>query len=102
MNLRLMAAILAAGQLLVSTSPLLAQPEYSRLSRAEKRAYHACLYAHWIDTYCRFHAWAYNGESSVRDCIIANGACGCVIADDEYWRSEVDDACRSLYSARRR
>ncbi len=101
MNVRFVAAMLAFGQLLYSSSPLLAQPKYSPLNRAETRAYHACLYAHWIDGYCRFDAWGVS-DYSFSKCIVANGGCECVIANDGYgyWGSEVDDACRALYPER--
>ena len=50
MNVRFMVATLAACQILISSSPLLAQRYFPPpLTNSEKRVYHACLYAHWID-----------------------------------------------------
>jgi hypothetical protein len=102
MNVRFMATVLAFGQLLISASPLFAQTQYSPINRAERRAYHACLYAHWIDGYCRFGAWGIS-DYSFSNCVIANGGCECVIANNEYvnWGPDVDYACRTLYRRHR-
>ena len=101
MNVRLMVAILAACQILVSSSPLFAQRYFPPpLDFREKRVYHACLYAHWIDNYCRFHAWGFN-DQSFRDCVVANGACECVVANGGYWGVDIDDACRAQFPAHR-
>ena len=93
MHVRVVAAVLTACQILI-TSPLLAQ---DLPSRAEKRAYHACLYASFIDNYCRFHAWGF-GEQAFRECVIANGACECSYGAS--WGSIVEDVCRPLSQAR--
>ena len=98
MRVRSLAAILAAGLMVLYTSPLFAQDAY--LSRPEKRAYHACLYAQWITNYCRVFAWRIYGHT-FSDCIIANGGCQCAITNDGYWGPEVDDACRAVYRGRR-
>ncbi len=101
MNVRLMAAILALCQILTSTSPLLAQSYFPPpLTNSEKRVYHACLYAHWIDNYCRFHAWGFN-DQSFRDCVVANGACECVFSNGGYWGANIDEACRAQFPAHR-
>jgi hypothetical protein len=101
MNARFMVAILAACQILISTSPLLAQHYFPpSLTNAEKRVYHACLYAHWIDNYCRVHAWGFNNQS-FRDCVVANGACDCVVANGGYWGADIDEACLAQYPAHR-
>jgi hypothetical protein len=96
MKIRLMTTVLAVG--LLMSSHVLAQD--GLLSRPEKKVYHACLYAHYIDHYCRTRAWGFN-HYSFRECVIANGACECVIANGGYWGPYVDDACRAVYSARR-
>jgi hypothetical protein len=96
MKIRWMTTVLAVG--LLMSSQVLAQD--GLLSRPEKKVYHACLYAHYIDNYCRTHAWGFN-HYSFRECVIANGACECVIANGGYWGPYVDDACRAVYSARR-
>lgn len=106
MSVRVVAAVIAACQILVlsSSSPLLAQLAqdqfYGPLAPREKKIYHACLYAHWIDNYCRFHAWGFNDESFT-NCVIANGACGCVFANGGYWGPNIDSACRALPPAQR-
>jgi hypothetical protein len=95
MNFRLIAATLAAGVALNS-----AGWAQDGLYRAEKKAYHACLYARYIGDYCRFHAWGYNRQSFA-DCVIANGACGCSLANGGYWGPYIDEACRALAPGRR-
>jgi hypothetical protein len=98
MNIRFTAAAVAACLILISQSPLKAQDQpYGSLTRIEKRTYHACLYAHWIDGYCRFDAWGATNWT-FRDCVIANGACEC----PENWGPDIADACRVLYQSRRR
>jgi hypothetical protein len=100
MNIRLMAAVLTACQIFIGSTPIFAQ-DAGLLAGSEKTVYHACLYAHWIDGYCRFHAWGFT-YASFRDCLVANGACQCVVANGGYWGPDVDDACRVLYQAHRR
>jgi hypothetical protein len=101
MNVRFMSALLTACQILMSSSPLLAQEDVGLLTRGEKKVYHACLYAHWIDSYCRFHAWGFT-DASFRDCVVANGACDCVFANGGYWGRDIDESCRALSSPRHR
>src|SRR5260370_35991509 len=93
MIVRFVTGAVAICQVLLSLSPLFAQS--GLLTPPEKRVYHACLYAHYIDHYCRTHAWGFNHQS-FRDCVIANGACQCVLANGGYWGPYVDDACRAL------
>jgi hypothetical protein len=100
MNVGRMAAIAIACQILISASPLSAQVDSNLLSGSEKRAFHACLYAHWIDGYCRFRTWTYT-HVSFGDCVVANGGCECVLANNGYWGPDVDGACHALYTARR-
>jgi len=101
MNFRyFMAAVLTAFWMLISSSALLAQGD-GLLSRADKRAYHACLYARWIDGYCRFHGWDYVSESFA-DCIIANDGCQCAYAKGGYWGPDIDQACAAVVAHRRR
>ena len=99
MNIRLISVVLTVCGILVNSFPLRAQDDHGLLSPAEKRAYHACLYAHWIENYCRFHTWGYS-EASLRNCVIANNGCGCVIAKGGYWGPFIDDACHFLYRSR--
>jgi hypothetical protein len=100
MNVGRMAAIVMVCQILISASPVRAQVGTILLNGPEKRASHACLYAHWLDAYCRFRGWTYT-HVSFGDCVVANGGCECVLANNGYWGPDVDDACRALYTARR-
>ena len=72
MSTRIMVAVLVACQVFLSASPVFAQGASGLLSWSEKRAYHACLYAVWIDDYCRTHAWGFS-DRAFRECVIANG-----------------------------
>lgn len=92
MNLRIIAAVLAAYTV-ISSSPLLAHEQLGLLTGGEKRAYHACLYASFIHNYCRFHAWG-NSEGAFRECVIANGA-GRIHIGFPYWGPGITDACRA-------
>ncbi len=96
MNVRLLAAVLAACQILISPSSLLAQDAFGYRIRPEDQPYHACLYAHFIENYCRFHNWGWT-DRSFRDCVIAHGACDC-----GSWGPDVAAACQTLVSVRPR
>lgn len=98
MKSRVMSTVLIACGILISASSL-AEAGLILLSPAEKGVYHACLYAHWIDSYCRFHAWGFT-EASFRDCVIANGGCECVIANGGYWGPGVDETCAAITHGR--
>ena len=56
----------------LNTSNAVAQERL--LTRPQQRAYYACLYAAWIDDYCRFHSWSIfvGYEGAFRACILAN------------------------------
>ncbi len=90
MHIRLMTGVLTIVWVLIASSPLFAQN--ALMSRAEKRVYHACLYAHWIDGYCRVHSWSFFSDA-FSDCIIANSGCQCALANGGYWGPEVNQAC---------
>jgi|SRR5271155_1465705 len=100
MEVRLIVASLTACWLLIGLSPVVAQDGSGFRTWAEQRAYHACLYADWIDTYCRYQAWGAS-DWSFQNCVIANDACGCVIASGGHWGTGVDDACRAVFQPRR-
>lgn len=93
MNIRFVPALLVTCGVLITSSQLMAQNGFP--SPAEKRVYHACLYAHWIDGYCRFHSWGYF-SASFADCIIANGGCECAMAEGGYWGPDIDQACAAV------
>lgn len=96
---RIVLAALTACGLLMSSSALFAQTQFGLLSNTEKRIYHACLYAHFIDNYCRSHAWGYFPQSFL-DCVIANGGCECAIVNGGYWGPDIYDACHALRARR--
>lgn len=100
MNIRLVAAVIVVCQAVIcAPSPLLAQENWGYLSRSERRTYHACLYASFINDYCHFHAWG-SSEAAFRDCVIANGA-GKIRIGFPYWRWGINDDCRALAQAYR-
>jgi hypothetical protein len=63
------APAVAADQLFVQT-PALAGGQWGLLTPAQRRAYHACLYAAWVQDYCK------ENSRAVGACIIANGGGG--------------------------
>jgi hypothetical protein len=94
MNFRFIAATLAGCQIaLCSPSSGLARDNWGVLSPGEKRVYHSCLYATFINDYCRFHAWG-SSEGAFRECVIANGA-GRIRNGFPYWGPGITDACRA-------
>ncbi len=99
MNIRLITGVLVACGMLITSSAVFAQN--ALMSRAEKRIYHACLYAHWIDGYCRVHSWSIFSDA-FSDCIIANNGCQCALANGGYWGPEVDQACAAVMHYPRR
>lgn len=95
MNFRFIAAILAGCEIaLCCPSSAVAQEYWRVLSPREKRTYYACLYASFINDYCRFHAWR-SSEGAFRECVIANGA-GRIHIGFPYWGPGITDACRAL------
>jgi hypothetical protein len=90
--------IIVAVLLPMSTIPLLAGDGSRPFSPSEKRAYHACLYASFIENYCRFHAWGAT-EAAFRECIISQGA-GRLPLDVPRWGLGINDVCRALSQAR--
>jgi hypothetical protein len=61
---------LLAGYLLINCSPALAGERWGVLTPEQRRAYHACLYAAWVQDYCE------ENSRSVVACIIAHGGGG--------------------------
>ena len=72
MNVRSLLAGLIASQILIVASPVLAGGGYFPVTPSEKRAFHACLYGHWIADYCRIDARAFKGHAFY-NCVVANG-----------------------------
>jgi hypothetical protein len=99
MRIRLIICSAAACLLfLLSCGQVFAQA--ALMSRAEKQVFHACLYADWIDRYCRFEAWG--ARATFTDCIIANNGCRCANLNGGYWGPEIDSVCAAVsrYHAR--
>jgi hypothetical protein len=69
MKALLAAWVLLAGYLLITCSPALAGEGWGLLTPEQRRAYHACLYAAWVQDYCEENT----PRSAVSTCIIANG-----------------------------
>jgi hypothetical protein len=99
MGVRFISFVVVACQMLICSSPLLAEDDSRPLTQFEKREYHACLYASFIDNYCRYHAWG-SSLAAFRECIIAQGA-GRIPPGYPYWGFGVHDACRNLVAAHR-
>src|SRR5947208_3228338 len=99
MNTRFLLTVIAACQILLVAKPASAGDGAGLLTPSEKKVYHACLYAHYIDHYCRYHAWGFT-HLTFRDCVIANGACECVFANGGYWGPDIDYACRAASPVR--
>ena len=58
MKVLVVAAALVVGHFLINSSPAFAQQRSGlRLTAAETRAYHACLFAAWVEDYCRGNSW---------------------------------------------
>jgi hypothetical protein len=95
MNLRVL-PVLVSGQLLLMSSAF-AGNDFHPFTPAEKRAYHACLYASYINNYCLFHAWG-GSEEAFRECVIAQGAGG-IPPGVPPWGFGINDRCRALVQA---
>jgi hypothetical protein len=71
----LLAAALGGSAFFSGSSVLLAQAPTGLLPPGERKAYHACLKAKWVDDYCRARAvgalWNYGAVFDA--CLIANG-----------------------------
>jgi len=58
---------LVAGVVLTRCLPAFAEDRWGLLTPTQERAYHACLYAAWVEDYCRADSHAF------AQCVIANG-----------------------------
>jgi hypothetical protein len=71
------AAALAVGHFLLNSSAAFSQERagLGLLSPSESRAYHACLFAAWVEDYCRENSWRLDARYSrvYNTCVIANG-----------------------------
>ena len=94
MHVRVIAAIIAAAAILSGAHPLRAEDNYGPAG-AQKRAFHACLYAKYIAEFCHIDDWP--SAYSFSDCMVANGACRC--RGD--LGPETNEACRAIYRSRR-
>ena len=76
MKVLVMAAALVVGHFLINSSPAFAQQQLGlRLTAAETRAYHACLFEAWVEDYCRGNSWRPTASSDrvYPACVVANG-----------------------------
>jgi hypothetical protein len=94
MSTRFLAVALTALAICSGVSPALAQAKFGSRVPPEARPYHACLYAHWIENYCRFSWWGSGGTFA--SCLISNGACECAYMNEGYLGPEIDSACRAV------
>ena len=83
MRALVIAATLLASYLLTPGSSALAQDQGGILSPAQRQAYHACLYAAWVEDYCRENSRALGA------CVVANGGGRFPLADRRF----TDDYC---------
>ena len=94
MKLRIAATVLTLLACVTTPRPGWADYPAGVLISAEKRAYHACLYATYIHDYCRFHAWG-PGIGAYNECVIANRA-GRIGIGFAYWGPGIEFVCRNL------
>jgi hypothetical protein len=90
----LVAIALAASQLWIDGLAAFAQErEGVLLTRGEARAYHACLFAAWVEDYCRENSWkpTANWDRVYLTCVAANGGGRFPLAGRN-WRN-TDDYC---------
>jgi hypothetical protein len=103
MKVLVTAAILVVSQLLISLSPALPQQRLgSRFAATETSAYNACLFAAWIDDYCRGNSWRPTASEDrvYRACIFANGGGRFPLAGRT--TNNTDDYCRLAAHAAQR
>ena len=95
-------ALLVVAGLLIGAPEVFAQESF-RLSLAETQAFHECMYAAWVDNYCRdrtlwflpnYHRWFLT-------CVDANGGGKYPIDGRRNWVS-AEDYCRSGLRTRAR
>jgi len=99
MHVRFIAATIAAAAIILTAPPLRAQDHYGPGS-AQKRAFHACVYAKYISEFCKVDDWP-SAAYSYSDCMVANGACKCIFAGGGDLGPETNEACRATYRSRR-
>ena len=76
------AVVLGAVLFLSARTPAVADERWEGLlTRAQTRAYHACLFEAWIQDYCYWHSALYS------QCVLANGA-GRYPLDRHYYSAE--------------
>jgi len=94
MKVLVVAAALVGGHFLVNSSPAFAQQQLGlRLTAAETRAYHACLFEAWVEDYCRGNSWRPTASSDrvYPACVVANGGGRFPLAGRN--RDNTDDYC---------
>ena len=97
MKALVMVAALVVGHFLINGTPAFAQERRGPLlTPAETRAYHACLYAAWVEDNCRIRSGKL-GESYDRNyaACVANTAARFPLDGRRFWRNN-NEYCWSL------
>jgi hypothetical protein len=103
MKVLVTAAALVLGHFLINSSPAFAQQRLGlRLTAAETRAYHACLFEAWVEDYCRGISWRPTASSDrvYAACVVANGGGRFPLAGRKW--DNTDDYCWHAARGRRR
>ena len=98
------AVTLVVGYFLISSSQALARQQSALLlTPAETRAYHACLFAAWVEDYCSANSWRLTAsDDRVHSaCVVANGGGRFPLHDGRHWYN-TDDYCWSAARGRLR
>ncbi len=98
------AVTLVVGYFLISSSQALARQQSALLlTPAETRAYHACLFAAWVEDYCSANSWRLtaSGDRVHSACVVANGGGRFPLDDSRHWYN-TDDYCWSAARGRLR
>ena|ERR1700730_4460470 len=102
MRLDLIAGVATLCCVFIATSSALSQDYVRPMTPAQKRDYHACLYAAYIDDYCRYNYQGSFSEQSFRECVIANRAGTSAFRYRTYWGFGAEDYCRAVVETRAR
>ena len=97
MKVLVMVATLVVGHFFIGSSPVFAQQRSALfLTRAETRAYHACIFEAWIEDYCHANSWRLTAsyDRVYAACVVANGG-GKFPLYGRHWFN-TDDYCWSV------
>jgi hypothetical protein len=103
MKVVVIAARLVVVYFLIGSSPAFAQQRSALLTPAETKAYHACLFAAWVEDYCSANSWRLtaSGDRVHSACVVANGGGRFPLHDSRHWYN-TDDYCWSAARGRLR